>query len=661
MRGLYLPILGLSILLLFFIQSATTLVEAVYILELLNTSLDEKALGVLFFFTPLLLLPFKERIPRWLVWLAYVLIFFGRGLIPYLPTVPRMLASGAGSGAALILLPVMLTAFHRPGEKPGYEYGSPALALAVAGSILLRSVYSTLDISLTPDFAWIGWVLGVFLGLVILVIPWQLASQSTAKVEGVTGASIGVMGILGLVYIVFSSPGVIARWTESDYRLVVIAVAMLTFLWLMAPVYWPDWQARITTPVLFAWNVMFTLALTATILVHTFPFPPTPESPAVVVGTPTIGQQIPLVLMLLLFPVIYADFALFSRVLCSGTITPRQLAPGFLWGVAILVAVIFMNIFSNVWGYVEPVSPFFRNRFWVSLLTLAGMVSLASLLVRRKYTLPVDNESAQLHRTPRLWWLGAILLLGTIAGVWLDEQRNEAQPGTGPLVVMTANIQQANDRWGEKAYLRQLALIQRVNPDILALQESDSARISLGNNDYVRFYANRLGYTSYYGPKTVTGTYGTAILSRFPLENTRAIFSYSDQDEIGTAAAEIQVGDRRLAIFNVHPDGSDTARQVFARELLSQAAGLENVILLGDFNLRWSDEPLQWIDAEYKHAWREADDSPAAGLPPELQEAELIDHVFVSPQLTVRQPVYLPPPESVTDHPVFWVMLNWSP
>ena len=36
---------------------------------------------------------------------------------------------------------------------------------------------------------------------------------------------------------------------------------------------------------------------------------------------------------------------------------------------------------------------------------------------------------------------------------------------------MTYNIQEANDGFGERSYDRQLALIQKVSPDILALQE----------------------------------------------------------------------------------------------------------------------------------------------------------------------------------------------
>jgi endonuclease/exonuclease/phosphatase family metal-dependent hydrolase len=37
-----------------------------------------------------------------------------------------------------------------------------------------------------------------------------------------------------------------------------------------------------------------------------------------------------------------------------------------------------------------------------------------------------------------------------------------------------------------------------------------------------------------------------------------------------------------------------------------------------------------------------------------------IDHIFVSPHLEVRDPVYLLAPESATDHPVHWAEVTWS-
>ena len=66
----YLLALTFALLFLFLIQMAGTLVESIYILDLLNTALDEKALGLLFFFTPVLLLLFHKKTPGWTLWLA---------------------------------------------------------------------------------------------------------------------------------------------------------------------------------------------------------------------------------------------------------------------------------------------------------------------------------------------------------------------------------------------------------------------------------------------------------------------------------------------------------------------------------------------------------------------------------------------------------------
>ena len=55
-------VLVFAILFLFTVQSAGTLVESIYILDLMNTRLDEKAAGILFFFAPALLLLFRRHV-----------------------------------------------------------------------------------------------------------------------------------------------------------------------------------------------------------------------------------------------------------------------------------------------------------------------------------------------------------------------------------------------------------------------------------------------------------------------------------------------------------------------------------------------------------------------------------------------------------------------
>jgi endonuclease/exonuclease/phosphatase family metal-dependent hydrolase len=225
---------------------------------------------------------------------------------------------------------------------------------------------------------------------------------------------------------------------------------------------------------------------------------------------------------------------------------------------------------------------------------------------------------------------------------------------------MTFNTQGFNDKFAEKSFGAQLALIRQVSPDILALQETDSTRISLNNNDYVRYFADKLGYYSYYGPKTVAGTYGTAILSKYPLLNTRTVFIYSDKDETGIAEAEVDVAGLRFSIYDVHPDSSDPAMLAFAQTLLRRSQDKPYVIAMGDYNLRDYEEAYKLIASVYTNAWVSVYPSEISPYGVDMSGDNRIDHIFLSTNLTALNPTYILPPESATDHPVHWTDIVWS-
>jgi endonuclease/exonuclease/phosphatase family metal-dependent hydrolase len=362
--------------------------------------------------------------------------------------------------------------------------------------------------------------------------------------------------------------------------------------------------------------------------------------------------------MLITFPVIFIDFGIFSGLLARAHPTPRRIAAGIQIGVIFMILAIFMNIFSNTWGYVEPISPFFRNKFWIAFLLITALVTILAIILSRRFKWFDEEEVSQQNAAILGVFLGAVFLVTLISALLTDRYPVPA-PIKNSLKVMTFNIQQANDVNGEKSYLDQLKLIKEVDADIIGFQESDSTRISLGNNDYIRYYANKLGYHAYFGPKSVTGTYGTAILSKYPLENPRSVFTYSDQDEIGTAEAEIQVGDRQFTIFNVHPDGSDEATLVFAMTLVNRANVKADAIAIGDYNLRGWEEPYMLIDEFYKNAWMDIYPSGINEDGLDMSGENRIDHIFISPHLEVINPVYVLPPESRTDHPVHWAEISW--
>ena len=316
-----------------------------------------------------------------------------------------------------------------------------------------------------------------------------------------------------------------------------------------------------------------------------------------------------------------------------------------------------MHIFTNVWGYVEPVSLWFRNKFWLPYLLLAALITLFS---GRK---GLNAQNARLGKksdfSPGWAVFLLIVFLGTAGSALYTTRVQVFEPRSNGIVVMTYNIQQANDDDGERSYKEQLKLIQEVKPDILALQESDSSRISLNNNDFVRYYAGKLGYHSYFGPTTITGTYGTAILSRYPLQNTRTVFTFSDQDEIGTAEAEIEIGGQIFTVYNVHPDGSDTAMLVWAETLLERSNDKVNMIVLGDYNLRDYEDAYQLIASKYSNAWESVYPTKISPDGTDMSGDNRIDHIFFSESIFARNPVYILPPQSATDHPVHWAELDY--
>ena len=192
MRKSYLFIIAFGILFLFFIQMAGTLVELIYILDLMHTSLDEKALGTLFFFTPVLLLFFRHKVPNLLVWNMVGLLFCARGVTPYLDTSGRLLASGIGTGSVLVLLGLLAAAKPKGEALPQTGWGiSAGLALAVSFSVLLRTLNFSVDYSLTSAGSWVGWGLGLLLAWLLTRLDWQGETSRQKQKKGLTSAIIG--------------------------------------------------------------------------------------------------------------------------------------------------------------------------------------------------------------------------------------------------------------------------------------------------------------------------------------------------------------------------------------------------------------------------------------------------------------------------------------
>jgi len=247
-----------------------------------------------------------------------------------------------------------------------------------------------------------------------------------------------------------------------------------------------------------------------------------------------------------------------------------------------------------------------------------------------------------------------VLLIGAaaVAGAIVTSPRPGSPAPKETLRVCTYNIQQGYDAGGLKNVDGQLELLRQAEADVIGLQESDTTRISGGNSDVVRYLADRLDMYAYYGPKTVVGTFGIALLSRYPIERPRTFCMCSAGEQTATIEAQIRVGERTVWVYVTHLGNDGPIVQQEA--VLQEAAGKENVILMGDFNFRPDSAQYQRTREVLEDAWLlrwpEGVDGQGRSF------SRRIDHVFVSPGTAVVDAQYMTEPES--DHPALVVEIE---
>ncbi|KAK4696004.1 hypothetical protein P7C71_g1852, partial [Lecanoromycetidae sp. Uapishka_2] len=93
--------------------------------------------------------------------------------------------------------------------------------------------------------------------------------------------------------------------------------------------------------------------------------------------------------------------------------------------------------------------------------------------------------------------------------------RNEKALTAG---IWTIHFTLDNDMWSSERRIRDL--IKEVEVDVIGLLETDLQRIIMGNRDSTQFFAEDLGMYVDYGPGPNKHTWGSALLSKFPILNS---------------------------------------------------------------------------------------------------------------------------------------------
>lgn len=632
-------VLFLSLGFLLFFQLVSDFIESVYTFGLLGTEIPPEMVSIVVFFTPALLLFFKQKLPlRTVYWLAGAAAII-RALELALPPGGKMLAAAAGVGLLLIMFPLLLAHTRRDGVFNGLNIGA-GVTTAVTISILMRTMGAGSDISLL--FPQIGWLTsGSLLAAILVLLPTSVPAGLDVEPRRpgflqVTALSIGFMSALLVLYFAFTSPTVLARWSGTDYRLILLTlgIALCIYFALLTN----GRTLHISSKLLIFWNALFILSGTAAILINQTAFPAESSAYPLYQAVVPWGLQIPLFIMLLLSPVILIDFTVLTGEFAVRQPSMRQLAGGFSIAAFVFLLVVLAQVFTTVYDYIPVIGPWFRDQFWLVFLVAGLGLTLPMLAVRRP-DLTGANPVLRILLFPLV--LSCMLISVVIAVV--QEPAPVVPAGSGQLRVLTYNLQQGYDQHGERAYLEQLEVIRGQNPDIVGLQESDVARFSGGNADIVRTIAEGLNMYAYYGPKTVSGTFGIALLSRYPLENPRTFFMFSSGEQTASITAEVTVGGIRYHVLVTHlGNGGPIIQQ---QQVLAALEGKRNVVAMGDFNFKPSTEQFALTTQTLESAWVLAGEPAAPGL----DTTDLIDHIFVSPGMAVKSAEYIV--ADVSDHP----------
>jgi len=201
-------------------------------------------------------------------------------------------------------------------------------------------------------------------------------------------------------------------------------------------------------------------------------------------------------------------------------------------------------------------------------------------------------------------------------------------PSPWPLTVATYNIHSAIGTDGRFAPERIARVLLDIGADVIALQE-----VPLGGSesaDVLKVLQDATGFHAVEGPTedTPQRRYGNAVLSRYPVQATRAIdLSFGSREARGALDADLDCHGQPLRVVATHLGLRPAERRDQIRRLL-QAFDTDRmpVILMGDVNewFVWG-RPLRWLVSHF-------DAVPAPRTFPARWPLFSLDRIWISPR-----------------------------
>ena len=207
-------------------------------------------------------------------------------------------------------------------------------------------------------------------------------------------------------------------------------------------------------------------------------------------------------------------------------------------------------------------------------------------------------------------------------------------------------------------------VIARLEPDIVALQELDVGRARTGGVDQAHEIARRLDMAFHFHAalKVEEELYGDAILTHYPerLVQVGPLPGYPRVPGLeprGALWVAVEIDGQDIQVINTHLGLIPREQQIQAA-FLAGPAWLDHphrtgpTILLGDFNATASSVVYRTLAGKLGAARRLAPHPKATSTFPSAMPVLRIDHLFVSPEITVRDVTapFQPLTRAASDH-----------
>lgn len=204
-----------------------------------------------------------------------------------------------------------------------------------------------------------------------------------------------------------------------------------------------------------------------------------------------------------------------------------------------------------------------------------------------------------------------------------------------PLRVLSYNIKHGYGMDGKIDLERVAALIRRLDPDLVTLQEVDRECTRSGGVDQAAWLGAACGMHPVFGAfmPYQGGDYGMAILSREPWIETENL-RLPDGSEARTAlAGRVLTHQGELIVVGIHLYNTEAERMAQAETLIEHFAGSEvPVLLAGDFNSQPGTAVMQRIALD----WTLLDKSgPPLTFPSDVPDRE-IDFCLLRPATALQ-------------------------